>query len=514
MSYRAAVILSSAVAAVTIPGYINYRKKRSLKSRRQRVIVFTRYPSPGTTKSRLKPALGEQGAALAQLYMTNAILHEAGKFQQRDPESLSVEVRYHGGTEDDMRYWLERRADISCWWRVQDGEDLGHKMANAFQDAFKEGTENVVLVGSDIPAITADILEEALQILQSTQEEDVCVLGPAIDGGYYLVGLNRQTDSSVIGQLFQGMRWGTDQVLQQQLQVGEQLGVRCHLLSQKLQDVDTSDDLGEFERMTGVPRQELCSPKWSVIIPVLNEAENIKATIENTLENFSPQHHVEVVVSDGGSTDGTQDIVRHMAKSYPRGTVKLVSSHNGRGVQLNTGTQHATGDYLLFLHADTQLPLSWQQDAYRTLCRPGVVVGAFRFGLDVVEDSNHSRSDSWWFRTQMRLVQWGTNIRASFFELPYGDQALFMTRRQFQAVGGFPEFPLLEDVEMVQQLKQHGHVAIVDGRGVVTSARRWRKHGYLKVTSMNTFILLAYKMGVHPDTLAEWYYGKKVPDKD
>ncbi|CAH1265149.1 DPM1 [Branchiostoma lanceolatum] len=446
--------------------------------------------------------------------MTNVILHEAGKLQQRNPENLSVEVRYHGGTEDDMRYWLGRRGDITCWWRVQDGEDLGHKMANAFKDAFREGTENVVLVGSDIPAITADVLEEALQILQSAQEEDICVLGPAIDGGYYLVGLNRRTNSSVLGQLFQGMRWGTDQVLQQQLQVGERLGVWCNLLSHKLQDVDTADDLGEFERRTGIPRQELCSPKWSIIIPVLNEAENIKAVIDNALQEFPHQHQIEVVVSDGGSTDGTRDIVRDIAKSYPQGTVKLVSSPNGRGVQLNTGTQHASGDYLLFLHADTRLPSSWQQDAYRTLCRPGVAVGAFPFGLDVVEDSNHSKSDSWWFRAQMRLLQWGTNLRASFFELPYGDQALFMTKRQFHAVGGFPEFPLLEDVELVRRLKQHGHVGIAEGKGVVTSARRWRKHGYLKVTSMNTFILLAYEMGVQPDTLAEWYYGRKVPDKD
>ncbi|XP_019628525.1 PREDICTED: uncharacterized protein LOC109473060 [Branchiostoma belcheri] len=347
MASRAAVLLASAVAALTVPGYASYRRKRWLKSRRQRVIVFTRYPAPGTTKSRLIPALGEQGAALAQLHMTDAILHEAGRLQQRNPEDLSVEVRYHGGTQEDMRYWLERRTGISCWWRVQEGEDLGQKMANAFKDAFREGTENVVLVGSDIPAITADILEEALQTLNSSQEEDVCVLGPAIDGGYYLVGLNRQTDSRVIG----------------------------------------------------------------------------------------------------------------------------------RGMQLNAGSQHASGDYLLFLHADTQLPSSWQRDAYRTLCRPGVVVGAFPFGLDVVQDSSHSK-------------------------------------RQFQSVGGFPEFPLLEDVEMLRRLKRHGHVGITEGSGVITSARRFRKHGYLKVTSLNTFILLAYQMGVHPDTLAVWYYGRKVPDKD
>ncbi|XP_078676708.1 uncharacterized protein LOC144913707 [Branchiostoma floridae x Branchiostoma belcheri] len=514
MAYRAAVLLASAVAALTVPGYASYRRKRWLKSRRQRVIVFTRYPAPGTTKSRLIPALGEQGAALAQLHMTDAILNEAGKLQQRNPEDLSVEVRYHGGTQEGMRYWLDRRTGISCWWRVQEGEDLGQKMANAFMDAFSEGTENVVLVGSDIPAITADILEEALQTLNSSQEEDVCVLGPAIDGGYYLVGLNRRTDSSLIGELFQGMRWGTDQVLQQQLQVGEQLGVRCHLLSHRLQDVDTSDDLGEFECRTGVARQELCSPKWSVVIPVLNEADNIKAVIENVLQGCPHQQQTEVVVSDGGSSDGTADIVRDIAKSYPQGTVKLVASPKGRGMQLNAGSQHATGDYLLFLHADTQLPSSWQRDAHRTLCRPGVVVGAFPFGLDVVEDSSHSNSDSWWFRVQMRLLQWGTNLRASFFELPYGDQALFMTRRQFQAAGGFPEFPLLEDVEMLARLKRCGHVGITEGSGVITSARRFRKHGYLKVTSLNTFILLAYQMGVHPDTLAVWYYGRKVPDKD
>ncbi|XP_035680057.1 uncharacterized protein LOC118418306 [Branchiostoma floridae] len=483
--------------------------KRRLRYRRHRLIVFTRYPSPGSTKSRLISVLGEQGAALAQLYMTNKTIWEAaGQLQKRRPDDISVEVRYTGGTADDLRYWLGFRRDLDTWWSVQEGKDLGHKMAKSFNDAFMDGAESVVLVGTDIPAITADVLEEAFQTLESAQEEDTCVIGPAKDGGYYLIGLNRHTRTWVVDDLFQDIAWGTDSVLQQQIQAAEQRGIHCSLLPYRLQDVDTKDDLDEFELRTGISRQELSAPSWTVIIPVLNEAKNVKSAIDSAMQTASStSSHTEVVVCDGGSTDGTPDVVKSVAQLYPEGTVKFVSSPKGRGVQMNTGVQHATGDYLLFLHADTCLPSSWQRVAFRTLCKPGVSMGAFRFGLkDKSAEGSDNSSDSWWFELQMRFLVWNANLKSTQFELPYGDQAFFMTTRQFLEVGGFPEFLLLEDVKMVALMKRHGHVAIAEGDPALTSDRKWRQHGYFQVTARNILVMLASKLGVHPDTLAGWYY--------
>ncbi|KAI8504784.1 hypothetical protein Bbelb_179020 [Branchiostoma belcheri] len=491
--------------ASTAAAMLNLQKP--LRSRRHRLIVFTKFPAPGRAKSRLIPALGEEGAALAQLYMTNKAMQEAGQLQKGRPDDVSIKIRYSGGTERDVRFWLGYRRDLDFWWSVQEGKDLGHKMANAFKDAFLDGTESVILVGTDIPALTRDILEEAFCTLEVTREEDTCVLGPAKDGGYYLIGLNRSTSVHVIGELFQEIAWGTGSVLQQQIQAAERLGMSCSLLPHMLQDVDIKNDLDEFELRTGISRRELLAPTWTVIIPVLNEAKNIKSAIDSVMETSSSEYDTEVVVCDGGSTDGTPDIVTRLAQLYPEGTVKLVSSPKGRGVQMNTGTQHASGDYFLFLHADTCLPSSWQRGAHRTLSRPGVSMGAFRFGLkDPSTEGSRNDSDSWWFRLQMRFLVWNANFKSTRFELPYGDQAFFMTRRQFREVGGFPEFRLLEDVKMVALMKRHGHVAIAEGEPALTSDRKWRQHGYFKVTARNILVMLAYRLGVHPDTLAGWYY--------
>ncbi|XP_066275376.1 uncharacterized protein [Branchiostoma lanceolatum] len=457
--------------------------KRPLRCRRHRLIVFTRYPSPGETKSRLTPGLGDKGAALAQLCMTNKAMREAGQLQKRRPGDVSVEVRYVGGSADDVRYWLGRRRDLDFWWSIQEGKDLGHKMANAFNDAFMDGTESVVLIGSDIPALTTDVLEEAFSTLESTQEENTCVIGPAKDGGYYLIGLNRHTGTNNIDELFQEIAWGTNSVLQQQIQAAEQLGIHCHLLPFRLQDVDTKDDLDEFELRTGISRHELLAPSWTVIIPVLNEAKNVKSAIDSAM----------------------QVRIRPQVLGHVDSIIWMTSAR--RAVQMNTGVEHASGDYLLFLHADTRLPSSWQRVAHRTLCRPGVSMGAFQFGLkDASAEESSISSDSWWFRLQMRFLVWNANLKSTRFELPYGDQAFFMTKRQFLEVGGFPEFLLLEDVKMVALMKQHGHVAIAEGHPVLTSDRKWRQHGYFQVTARNICVMLAYKLGVHPDTLAGWYY--------
>lgn len=110
----------------------------------------------------------------------------------------------------------------------------------------------------------------------------------------------------------------------------------------------------------------------------------------------------------------------------------------------------------------------------------------------------------------MKCLVWGADIRTKKFEKPYGDQAIFMKRDVYQAVGGFPPYFLMEDYVMVEKLKTLGHISVVDGHPITTSYRRWKKWGYLKVTGLSQLIILAYHLGVHPNTLAKWYYGDKV----
>ena len=159
-----------------------------------RLIVFTRYPEPGVTKTRLIPCLGEKGAADVQRRMTEFILSRITTPDQKRP--YTIEIRYEGGDETAMRDWLGQ----DFRYLPQSGGDLDRRMGHAFRDAFDEGMSRVVIIGTDIPGITPQIVNNAFEALGGND----LVLGPAADGGYYLIGLNRSSHLRALPEMMTG----------------------------------------------------------------------------------------------------------------------------------------------------------------------------------------------------------------------------------------------------------------------------------------------------------------------
>lgn len=200
----------------------------------ERLIVFARYPEPGRTKTRLIPALGEAGAADLQRRMTHKVLDEARELKRR--RGVAVEVRYAGGDGDAMAAVF----GDDLRYRAQVGEGLGARLHGAFVEAFGEGCDRVVTIGSDCPGMTAERLAEAFEGLGRAD----AVIGPAEDGGYYLIGLNRP----VAGLFDDGIEWGSERVLAQTLERAAGLGVSVHRLGE-LTDVDRPEDLAVWRRV-------------------------------------------------------------------------------------------------------------------------------------------------------------------------------------------------------------------------------------------------------------------------
>ncbi|MBW4457049.1 MAG: TIGR04283 family arsenosugar biosynthesis glycosyltransferase [Nostoc indistinguendum CM1-VF10] len=230
--------------------------------------------------------------------------------------------------------------------------------------------------------------------------------------------------------------------------------------------------------------QNIDAPRISIIIPTLNEAENIKEAIVTTQLNTN----IEVIIVDGGSKDDTIEIAQSLG-------VKIISSFPGRAVQMNAGAVAATGDILLFLHADTRLPIGFDEMVRTALQQPGTVAGAFNLRIDASLLS-------------LRWVELGVNLRSHFYQMPYGDQAIFLTKAVFQQIGGFPELPIMEDFELIRRLKRIGQIVIIP-TPVVTSARRWLQKGVFKTTLLNQIVIIAYLLGVSPERICSWYRREK-----
>ncbi|MBV5260046.1 glycosyltransferase [Synechococcus moorigangaii CMS01] len=219
----------------------------------------------------------------------------------------------------------------------------------------------------------------------------------------------------------------------------------------------------------------------SVILPVLNEAAGIGQCLTNLLAQPQP---LEIIVVDGGSRDGTCDVVRQ----FP---VVLREATGGRGRQMNQGAAIAKGEILLFLHSDTQLPTDFPALVSATLAEPQVIAGAFPLGI---------ADPRWRFRGLEILVQW----RSQFLSLPYGDQAIFLRRQDFEQLGGYAEIAIMEDYELIQRLKKLGKIRLTP-KPVLTSARRWQKLGLWRTTWINQKVLLGYHLGIDPTILRQWY---------
>lgn len=470
---------------------------------RERLIVFTRYPKPGRTKTRLIRALGPDGAAELHRRMTERAVSRAKELAKR--RHVCVEIRYDGGSKRLMSGWLgpgldyrkqgkgvpgraggpgragvsrkagdlHRAGYVGAAGRLGAADDLGDRMHEAFAEAFQDGAERVVLAGTDCPGVSADIFEKAFKAL----DRNDLVLGPASDGGYYLIAMKRPLPS-----LFAGIPWSTKDVLSQTMQAADKLGLRLSLVD-LLNDVDRPEDLPVWERESGRPAADTASISISVIIPTYNEADNVAEAVASARAT-----DVEVIVVDGGSDDGT---VEAAEAAGARATV----SRKGRGSQMNAGAAEATGDLLLFLHADTRLPDDYAGHVRETAARAGVVAGAFRLGVDSPKKS-------------LRLIETLANWRSRRMRMPYGDQALFMRAELFREMGGFPEIPLMEDFEFVRRLKRRGPIEIVPA-SVRTSSRQWLALGTLRMTFINQAAIAAYFLGVPISKIADWHHAKK-----
>ncbi|MEM9275898.1 MAG: TIGR04283 family arsenosugar biosynthesis glycosyltransferase [Cyanobacteria bacterium P01_F01_bin.143] len=226
----------------------------------------------------------------------------------------------------------------------------------------------------------------------------------------------------------------------------------------------------------------------SIIIPVLNEAKNIRNTLVFLQERIGDSG-TEIIVVDGGSKDQTVAIAQSLD------VIVIESVKPGRANQMNAGAAIATGDILLFLHADTKLPHDYAGLIINTLAKPKVIAGAFELAIDSQQKS-------------LRFIEAMVKMRSHWFSLPYGDQALFMKRSTFENAGGFPDLTIMEDFALVQQLKRQGKIAIAPAV-VITSSRRWERLGVGKTTIINQLMILGYYLGVSPDKLKKFYSNRK-----
>ncbi len=221
-------------------------------------------------------------------------------------------------------------------------------------------------------------------------------------------------------------------------------------------------------------------PSLGVVIPAVNEAANLPGILADLrlLES-----RCDLVVVDGGSDDDTVGVAR-------RAGARVITAPRGRASQLNAGARAVVGEWLCFVHADVRMPAASRRVLLETLS-DGTAAAVWRFAID---------APGMWFR----VVEFGALLRDLLGGLPYGDQGLVVRREVYEAVGGFPSIPLMEDVAMVRAVRRHVPIRRLPAP-LRVSARRWNREGPYRTWVRNIALVSAFLAGVPPERLVRWY---------
>ena len=439
-------------------------KKRAL-------IIFTRVPYPGETKTRLMPYFTPRQCRKLHV----CFLKDIAKMCEETDADIFV---CH--TPEDKKNILHHIFGEKPEYFLQVGEGLGERMYTAIDVVLNKGYKACILIGTDVSEVQSKDIQRAFDILET---KDV-VFAPVADGGYYLVGMKKARK-----EVFEQKTYGHGRVLEDTLSGLQNCGISVGLGEEK-HDIDTRDDIRLFrERMRKNPALQksetgkylMRTSKISIIVPIYNEEKTINA-LQDQLRPL--REKCEVLFIDGGSTDRTLE--------YIDPDFRLLHSEKGRAKQMNLGACESTGDILFFLHCDSELP-ERPLEQIRAVMKDHEV-GCFGIAF-------HSNN---FFMFTCRVI---SNHRIKDRKVMFGDQGIFIDRELFFDVGMFPDIPLMEDYQFSLTLKERGEKIGITKKRIYTSERRFPDGTIPKLKEMWKMNRLRkkYRDGVDIHTIARMY---------
>ena len=449
------------------------------------IILFTRTPTPGKAKTRLQPFLtGEECSELQKAFIQDIYS------MLRDIDAEIAVCHTNDGSISEISI-LAPDADL---YFEQNGESLGDRMHNAFCHLFSIGYRRCILIGSDVPLLHKQVINEAFLLLEN---HDI-VIGPTEDGGYYLIGMMEPCK-----EVFSLQEYGVSTVLEKTMAAAASLSKKT-AIGPAAMDIDTPEDLlrlaeilkdappdkcietrATIEKFSILNSQfSICSAKQaiSVIIPIYNESSNIDKLLEL---KASLEHNCEILIVDGGSTDGTIERLEENGFSVKH------SPKKGRANQMNYGASLASGDVLWFVHADSKLPpnaLALMQEVLERDYK----IGCF-----------HLRFDS--KNLLMYINALFSNMRVRFRNIAFGDQGIFIRKDLFNQIGGFAPIPLMEDYRLSLDITKKGYkIGMAKGK-ITTSERRYTQGGRWKTIRLMWSLQRKFRRGDDIEEIAGMY---------
>ena len=509
---------------------------------KQALILFTRLPVAGKTKTRLIPYLQEKGArdvhlALLQdfaklyrnfhrkekevklfLFFSSATVHEvvegafdAGKKERTKEQEGRNEERKEERKEGSKEGVKKGMAEIKMLKKLfpdaefvpQEGEDIFRKMENAFLYTFQEGYSFSYLVGADIPFLTTDSFYKVF----SEGRKGKNALGESLDGGYYGIGLQSRVEKSDLDKIFSpgkkrnGRKENMEQnsigksesaeTEKQEVDIFEYTKTALYatglplLLLKKRRDIDDREDIAAYRQL--IPYNKALQSSYigkeilrQSKISIIIPCYKEGDTLSNMEEQLRPyKKQAEILFADGGEN--------HFSGEY-----KVVPCPKGRAKQMNTAAKEASGDILFFLHCDSILPKGFLEEIREALRKTPVACFGIRFSPPT---------------PLMMICSFISNHRVYDRKVMFGDQGIFLGRELFFEMGGFPDIPLMEDYQFSLNLKSRGIPMGLCKKRLITSERRFSGsffHKLLIMWKMNR-LRARYRKGEDIDVLAKEY---------